>query len=60
MSNPNKAIVEIIKSKQVWFMLYGIVEYDDGAGRHHTLKFCQYYDADASDFKICGEHNESS
>jgi len=55
------ALIEAIKQRQVWFFVYGIADYDDGAGKRHTLLFCQYYNADLDGlFSYCGEHNSSN
>jgi hypothetical protein len=53
-------LIDAINHKQLWLFVYGIVEYDDGAVRHHTLKFCQIYAVDLSEFHVCTEHNTSN
>lgn len=52
--------IEAVKKKQIWIFVYGIVDYDDGAGRHHVLKFCHVYNAESGDMEICEEHNTSN
>lgn len=52
--------IEETKQERIWFFVYGLVDYDDGASRHHTLKFCFVYNAKISDMEICEEHNASN
>lgn len=52
-------VIDAIKQKQLWFFVYGIVEYQDGVGRPHLLKFCNVYNPTKSEMEFCEEHNTS-
>ena len=55
------AMIQAIKDGKLWLYVYGIADYEDGVGKHHTLKFCRYYDLrNAGEFTYCAEHNNSN
>jgi hypothetical protein len=54
------SVIEEVQNKKVRLFIYGVVEYDDGASKHHTLKFCVRYDRDNDSFPNCPDHNGSN
>jgi multidrug efflux pump subunit AcrA (membrane-fusion protein) len=52
--------IRAVKDGKIWLFVWGIVEYADGAGVQHVLKFCQFYDPATRQLTFCDEHNTSS
>jgi hypothetical protein len=49
--------IERVKAGRLLLYVYGIARYDDGLGRHHTLKYCGFYVPTKDVFSFCPSHN---
>jgi hypothetical protein len=51
--------VDVIKSGENWFWVYGKIVYDDTAARTHHTKFCFIIASDLKNSQPCGTYNEA-